>query len=391
MSIHPALQPRRVGLLGDDFQQLCCWRRCWPWSHPCPLRRRFSRSRRTPCCDQPALESELAAAGEPVSFLVVLGEQVGAQAALEAADFAAAEPLDRTARHGAISHADPPRASQPSAAARLARRPRHRLSPLLHRQHDRGARRRRDGAGAAQFCRSRPARRQPARRQPRSRRLPEGCEFPDKPRLPARPRGRPRHPHGDRALPYGLVYARARSQFWATFDLQGDGLVVANIDTGVQWDHPALKASYRGWNTAQNFAYHVYNWYDAWGASSCTSDPQIPCDDSGHGTHTVGTMTGDAAADNFEIIGMAPGAQWIGCRNMLDGWGTPASYAACFEFMLAPIRRTAIPSRTANPRGRRISSTTPGVAPDEGCDVDSLRRGRDGAQRRSGGRRLRRQ
>src|SRR6201999_4677237 len=34
---------------------------------------------------------------------------------------------------------------------------------------------------------------------------------------------------------------------WA-LGLHGEGRVVAGADTGVQWDHPALKSHYRGWN-----------------------------------------------------------------------------------------------------------------------------------------------
>ena len=35
-------------------------------------------------------------------------------------------------------------------------------------------------------------------------------------------------------------------------------------------------------------------------------------------------------------IGMAPDAQWIGCRNMNQGFGSIASYTECFEFFIAP-------------------------------------------------------
>ncbi len=60
----------------------------------------------------------------------------------------------------------------------------------------------------------------------------------------------------------------------------GEGLVVAGADTGVQWDHPALKNHYRGWNGQQ--ADHDYNWHDA------TSDHSpVPIDPHGHGTFTV--------------------------------------------------------------------------------------------------------
>jgi subtilisin family serine protease len=48
----------------------------------------------------------------------------------------------------------------------------------------------------------------------------------------------------------------------------------------------------------------------------------------------VGTVVGDDGGANQ--IGVAPGAQWIGCRNMNGGDGTPATYAECFQFFLAP-------------------------------------------------------
>ena len=54
----------------------------------------------------------------------------------------------------------------------------------------------------------------------------------------------------------------------------------------------------------------------------CGNDsPEPPCDDNGHGTHTIGTAVGDDGAGNQ--IGMAPGAKWIGCRKY-QGNGTPA-------------------------------------------------------------------
>ena len=54
---------------------------------------------------------------------------------------------------------------------------------------------------------------------------------------------------------------------------RGEGLVVAGADTGVQWDHPALKNHYRGWNGQQ--VDHDYNWHDATSQHSPTPiDPQ---------------------------------------------------------------------------------------------------------------------
>jgi subtilisin family serine protease len=123
-------------------------------------------------------------------------------------------------------------------------------------------------------------------------------------------------------------------EVWAA-GVTGQGVVIAGEDTGYQWDHPALKSHYRGWNGTS--ADHNYNWHDAIHDSvgnPCGNDTQAPCDDFGHGTHTAGTFAGDDGATHQ--IGVAPGAKWIGCRNMDDGAGTPARYIECMQWMLAP-------------------------------------------------------
>lgn len=123
------------------------------------------------------------------------------------------------------------------------------------------------------------------------------------------------------------------TDFWAA-GFTGQGAVIAGADTGYDWDHPALKDQYRGWDGAS--ASHDYNWHDAIhaGGGSCGADSAVPCDDTNHGTHTMGTMVGDDGGGNQ--IGMAPGARWIGCRNMNQGNGTPTTYSECFQFFIAP-------------------------------------------------------
>ena len=60
---------------------------------------------------------------------------------------------------------------------------------------------------------------------------------------------------------------------------------------------------------------------------------------------------------------------------MLDGWGTPASYAACFEFMLAPYPQDGDPFTDGKPElAPHIINNSWGCPPSEGCDIDSLRR-----------------
>ncbi|MDP8904628.1 MAG: S8 family serine peptidase [Chloroflexota bacterium] len=142
----------------------------------------------------------------------------------------------------------------------------------------------------------------------------------------------------------------------------GQGIVMASQDTGVRWTHTALKKRYRGWNGSS--ANHNYNWHDAIhrGGGICGPDTTAPCDDHGHGTHTVGTFLGD---DGSTRIGVAPGAKWVACRNMNQGSGTPSSYAECFEFFIAP---TNLKGTNPNPALRpHVINNSWVCTPGEGC------------------------
>jgi len=143
----------------------------------------------------------------------------------------------------------------------------------------------------------------------------------------------------------------------------GQGIVVAGHDTGYDWDHPALINSYRGWNGMAPD--HNYHWHDAihTGGSDCPADSPEPCDDNNHGTHTMGTMVGDDGGSNQ--IGMAPGAKWIACRNMNEGFGTPTTYTECFQWFLAP---TDLNDNNPNPAmAPHIINNSWGCPPSEGC------------------------
>ncbi len=122
---------------------------------------------------------------------------------------------------------------------------------------------------------------------------------------------------------------------WAE-GITGEGIVVANLDTGVDWDHPALKQKYRGWNGST--ANHDYNWHACSTDSTCPN-ASIPCDNDQHGTHTMGTMVGDDGAGNQ--VGGAPGAKWIACGHLED----EAGFHECFEWFLAPYRTGEQPSQ----------------------------------------------
>ena len=161
---------------------------------------------------------------------------------------------------------------------------------------------------------------------------------------------------------WGITKVNAPS-VWA-LGYKGQGVVVSGHDTGYDWTHLALKNAYRGWNGS--VADHNFNWHDAIhsGGGTCGADSKQPCDDSQHGTHTMGTMVGDDGAGNQ--IGMAPSARWIGCRNMNVGVGTTASYIECFQWLLAP---TDSNNQNANPsKAPHVINNSWGCDPSEtGC------------------------
>jgi subtilisin family serine protease len=165
----------------------------------------------------------------------------------------------------------------------------------------------------------------------------------------------------------GINYTHA-PDVWS-LGFRGQGITVAGADTGIRWTHNALKPHYRGWNGVS--ADHNYNWHDAIHDSvgnPCGNDSPFPCDDNGHGTHTIGTATGDDGAGNQ--IGMAPGAKWIGCRNMDAGNGTPARYIECMEWFLAPY---PIGGGQGDPlKAPDITSNSWVCPPAEGCSAATL-------------------
>jgi subtilisin family serine protease len=165
----------------------------------------------------------------------------------------------------------------------------------------------------------------------------------------------------------GINYTHA-PQVWA-LGFTGQNIVVASADTGVRWTHNALKPHYRGWD-GQN-ADHDYNWHDSIHDSVgnvCGNDSPFPCDDQAHGSHTTGTMIGDDGQGNQ--IGMAPGAKWIGCRNMDANNGTPARYIECMQWFLAPTRiNGSDPDPTKAPDITNNSWECPAS---EGCSANTL-------------------
>jgi subtilisin family serine protease len=180
-------------------------------------------------------------------------------------------------------------------------------------------------------------------------------------------------PEKTAAVEWGIQRINA-DDLWA-IGVRGKGIVVANADTGIQWTHPALQKAYRGYERKTGTTKHAYNWWDAihsditgGGNPQCGLDVKKPCDDQGHGTHTMGTMVGKASGNR---IGVAFKARWIGCRNMEQGVGRPSTYIECFEFFLAPWNKDGNnpdPSRAPD-----VASNSWGCPASELCTPDAIK------------------
>ena len=136
-------------------------------------------------------------------------------------------------------------------------------------------------------------------------------------------------PPASGAVTWGVGQIRA-NQVWNGLGVNGAGIVVASIDSGVDWQHPALRTRYRGYGNGVAFD-HQNNWFDTTDEGS-----SYPVDQESHGTHTMGTIVG------LNGVGVAPGALWMACKGLNgNGYGLSSWLHACFQFLLAPNNNPA--------------------------------------------------
>ncbi len=106
----------------------------------------------------------------------------------------------------------------------------------------------------------------------------------------------------------------------------GTGIVVGNIDTGVEVTHPAFGGRWREEN----------GWFDA------VSGLPTPYDDAtpSHGTHTMGLLTGGDGLGSYPYdIGVAPGATFIAAKCFDAGGNSNQSWIEqCLNWMADPGR-----------------------------------------------------
>jgi len=100
----------------------------------------------------------------------------------------------------------------------------------------------------------------------------------------------------------------------------GQGVVVANLDTGVDINQPELASKWRG---------GANSWFDPNGEHA------TPADVNGHGTQTMGIMAAGNTVD--QLFGVAPGAQWIAAKIFNDAGASSFSVThQAFQWILDP-------------------------------------------------------
>ena len=147
----------------------------------------------------------------------------------------------------------------------------------------------------------------------------------------------PNDPYWSFDLLWGLQKIQAQ-QTWTALTTGDPGIVVGDIDTGVNYTHPDLAANM--WRNPGEIAGNNIDddndGYvdDVFGIDTINHDSD-PMDDNGHGTHTAGTIA--AVGNNgVGVVGVSWKTKILACKFVdASGSGTDAGAIECFNYVAA--------------------------------------------------------
>jgi hypothetical protein len=117
------------------------------------------------------------------------------------------------------------------------------------------------------------------------------------------------------AMDMGANIQTGSDRVWNDLGYDGSGIVVAVLDTGVDYNHPELKNDIIG---GKSFIIRVKDYRD----------------DNGHGTHCAGIITSNGAVQDYSR-GAAPGTKiWAGKVLDRNGRGYTSDIAAAIEYVV---------------------------------------------------------
>ena len=126
----------------------------------------------------------------------------------------------------------------------------------------------------------------------------------------------------DMAWHVDKVNAPAVWNYNGTSGYNGNGVVVAVVDSGVDYNHIDIAGSM--WDGGSEFPHHGYD---------CVNNDNDPMDEFCHGTHVAGIIAGQGNAGTQ--TGIAPGAKIMAVRVLDDtGYGSDEQVIAGLEFAL---------------------------------------------------------
>ena len=138
--------------------------------------------------------------------------------------------------------------------------------------------------------------------------------------------GEPGHrPPGEWDPPHDYLYGLKPNKLNCeqAWDIsEGEGVIVAVIDTGVDYNHEDIAANM--WNDGQgHYGYDFVN------------NDNNPMDDHGHGTHCAGTIAA-VGNNNIGVIGVAPMAKIMAVKGLNSGGsGNSSKLAQCIDYAVA--------------------------------------------------------